>query len=204
MPAAGTAIAPAPASPDTAAAAAAPTASPQDQIGPPAPPVNPDAPPMVPNPPAPGSATTGTGGFQVGASYYDGVGGGATLVFTPQGAYLVPEVGIGFGPSVSANAGSNVNVPNAPQLQLGFTGGDQIGPVGYRGSGSVTVPLNDPSLQNTNVGGNFGFNAPGVAHQHPGNERPADQHPGLGQLQPGGGRHRRPAVFGHEPVVRRR
>ena len=174
MPAAGSAIAPrpAPASPDTAAAAAAPTASPQDQIGPPAPPVNPDAPPMVPNPPAPGSATNGTGGFQVGASYYDGVGGGATLVFTPQGAYLVPEVGIGFGPSVSANAGSNVNVPNAPQLQLGFTGGDQIGPVGYRGSGSVTVPLNDPSLQNTNVGGNFGFNAPGVATNIPGTNVP--------------------------------
>ena len=73
----------------------------------------------------------------------------------------MPEFGIGFGPSVSANAGSNVNVPNAPQLQLGFTGGDQIGDIGYRGSGSVTVPLNDPSLNNTNVGGNFGFNVPG-------------------------------------------
>jgi len=49
---------------------------------------------------------------------------GATLVAAPQGAYVVPEFGIGFGPSVSAAAGSNVNVPNAPQLQLGFTGGD--------------------------------------------------------------------------------
>ena len=102
-----------------------------------------------------------------------GVGGGATLVVTPQGTYLVPEFGIGFGPSVSANAGSNVNVPNAPQLQLGFTGGDQIGPVGYRGSGTVTVPLNDPSLQNTNVGGNFGFNVPGpVATNIPGTNVP--------------------------------
>ena len=78
---------------------------------------------MAPNP----TTTTGTGGVSVGASYYDGIGGGATLVATPKGMYIVPEFGIGFGPSVSANAGSNVNVPNAPQLQLGFTGGDQIG-----------------------------------------------------------------------------
>ncbi len=81
---------------------------------------------------------------------------------TPQGMYIVPEFGIGFGPSVSAQAGSNVNVPNAPQVQLGFTGGDQIGPVDYRGSGSVIVPLNDPSLNNTNVGANVGFNLPGI------------------------------------------
>ncbi|HUA07535.1 MAG TPA: hypothetical protein VMB27_26770, partial [Solirubrobacteraceae bacterium] len=101
--------------------------------------------------------------MSVGASYYEGLGGGATLVMTPQGAYIVPEFGIGVGPSVSAAAGSNVNVPNAPQVQLGFTGGDQIGPVGYRGSATVTVPLNDPSLQNTNVGANFGFNAPGTS-----------------------------------------
>jgi len=114
---------------------------------------------MVPNPTP--TTNAGTGGVSVGASYYDGIGGGATLVVTPQGAYIVPEIGIGFGPSVSAAAGSNVNVPNAPQLQLGFTGGDQIGPVGYRGSGTVTVPLNDSSLQNTNVGGSFGFNVPG-------------------------------------------
>ena len=73
----------------------------------------------------------------------------------------MPEFGIGFGPSVSAQRRLDVNVPNAPQLQLGFTGGDQIGDFGYRGSGSVTVPLNDPSLNNTNVGGNFGFNLPG-------------------------------------------
>ena len=95
----------------------------QDGLGPPTPPANPDAPPEAPNP----TPTTGTGGVSVGASYYDGVGGGATLVVTPTGTYIVPEFGIGFGPSVSANAGSNVNVPNAPQLQLGFTGGDQIG-----------------------------------------------------------------------------
>ena len=125
--------------------------------------INPDAPPMVANPTP--TTNAGTGGFSVGASYYDGIGGGATLVFTPQGAYIVPEFGIGFGPSVSAAAGSNVNVPNAPQLQLGFTGGDSIGPVGYRGSGSITVPLNDPS--NPNVGGNFGFNVPGVAQNIP-------------------------------------
>jgi hypothetical protein len=124
---------------------------------------------MVPNPTP---TTGGTGGVSVGASYYDGVGGGATLVVTPQGAYIVPEIGIGFGPSVSAAAGSNVNVPNAPQLQLGFTGGDQIGPVGYRGSGTVTVPLNDPSLQNTNVGGTVGFNLPGVATTVPGTSIP--------------------------------
>ena len=84
----------------------------------------------------------------------------------------MPEIGIGFGPSVSAAAGSNVNVPNAPQLQLGFTGGDQIGPVGYRGSGTVTVPLNDPSLQNTNVGGTVGFNLPGVSTTVPGTSIP--------------------------------
>ncbi|HEX4280139.1 MAG TPA: hypothetical protein VHZ27_05195, partial [Solirubrobacteraceae bacterium] len=156
---AGGAIAPTPA-PATAAAPATPSATPQDQVGPPAPPTNPDAPPMVPNPTP---ATGGTGGVSVGASYYEGVGGGATLVVTPQGAYIVPEIGIGAGPSVSAAAGSNVNVPNAPQVQLGFTGGDQIGPVGYRGSATVTVPLNDPSLQNTNVGANFGFNAPGTS-----------------------------------------
>jgi hypothetical protein len=35
-----------------------------------------------------------------------GPGGRATLVATPQGAYIVPEFGIGFGPSVSVNAGS--------------------------------------------------------------------------------------------------
>ena len=163
---AGAAIAPAPApapTPADAGAALAPALTPptapatQDGIGPPTPPANPDAPPQAPNP----TPTTGTGGVSVGASYYDGVGGGATLVVTPTGTYIVPEFGIGFGPSVSANAGSNVNVPNAPQLQLGFTGGDQIGDIGYRGSGSVTVPLNDPSLNNTNVGGNFGFNVPG-------------------------------------------
>ncbi len=163
---AGAAIAPAPAPPPTPAdagaalapAQTAPTApATQDGIGPPTPPANPDAPPQAPNP----TPATGTGGVSVGASYYDGVGGGATLVVTPTGTYIVPEFGIGFGPSVSANAGSNVNVPNAPQLQLGFTGGDQIGDIGYRGSGSVTVPLNDPSRNNTNVGGNFGFNVPG-------------------------------------------
>ena len=55
-----------------------------------------------------------------------------------------------------------MNVPNTPQLQLGFTGGDSIGPVGYRGSATVTVPLTDPSLQNTNIGANFGFNVPGT------------------------------------------
>ena len=163
---AGAAIAPAPTPAPTPAdagaaiapAQTAPTApATQDGIGPPTPPANPDAPPQAPNP----TPTTGTGGVSVGASYYDGVGGGATLVVTPTGTYIVPEFGIGFGPSVSANAGSNVNVPNAPQLQLGFTGGDQIGDIGYRGSGSVTVPLNDPSLNNTNVGGNFGFNVPG-------------------------------------------
>ncbi|HEY7815565.1 MAG TPA: hypothetical protein VIC62_20140, partial [Nakamurella sp.] len=125
---------------------------------------------MVPNPTP--TTNAGTGGVSVGASYYDGVGGGATLVVTPQGAYIVPEIGIGFGPSVSAAAGSNVNVPNAPQLQLGFTGGDQIGPVGYRGSGTVTVPLNDPSLQNTNVGGTVGFNLPGVSTTVPGTSVP--------------------------------
>ena len=146
----GAAIAPTPPPAQTAPAAA--QTDPQS--------INPDAPPRVANPTP---TTGGTGGVSVGASYYEGIGGGATLIATPQGMYIVPEFGTGFGPSVSAAAGSNVNVPNAPQLQLGFTGGDQIGPVGYRGSGTVTVPLNDPSLDNTNVGGNFGFNLPGTS-----------------------------------------
>ena len=160
----GAAIAPAPApttpapapadAGQSAPAASTPAAQPNPQA------INPDAPPVAPNPTP---NTGGTGGLSVGASYYDGIGGGATLVATPQGLYIVPEVGIGFGPSVSANVGSNVNVPNAPQLQLGFTGGDQIGPVGYRGSGTVTVPLNDPSPNNVNVGANVGINAPGTS-----------------------------------------
>lgn len=147
---AGSALAPtAGASPPGAGAPAETTAQTNPQT------INPDAPPMVQNP----TPATGTGGVSVGASYYDGVGGGATLVATPQGIYIVPEFGIGIGPSVSAAAGSNVNVPNAPQLQLGVTGGDQIGPIGYRGSSTITVPLNDPS--NPNVGLNLGLNAPG-------------------------------------------
>ena len=123
-------------------------------------PSNPDAPPMAPNP-APNNG--GTGGISAGASYYDGIGGGATLVATPQGAYIVPEFGIGFGPSVSVNAGSNVNVPNAPQLQFGGSYADQVGPVGLRGSATITEPLNDLGDPNAiNVGGNLGVNLPGI------------------------------------------
>ena len=123
-------------------------------------PSNPDAPPMTPNP-APNNG--GTGGISAGASYYDGIGGGATLVATPQGAYIVPEFGIGFGPSVSVNAGSNVNVPNAPQLQFGGSYADQVGPVGLRGSATITEPLNDLGDPNAiNVGGNLGANLPGI------------------------------------------
>lgn len=160
--AAGGALSPAPAAP----APVAPGQSAPAPFNPQA--INPDAPPMVANP-AP-STNGGTGGFSIGGSYYDGLGGGATLVATPQGMYIVPEFGIGVGPSVSAAAGSNVNVPNSPQLQVGFTGGDQIGPVGYRGSATYTVPLNDPS--NPNVGANFGFNLPGTLSNIPGTSVP--------------------------------
>ena len=82
---------------------------------------------------------------------------------TPQGAYLIPEFGIGFGPSVSVNAGSNVNVPNAPSLQLGGSISEQIGPVGVKGSASVTSPLNSVGDPNAaNVGANGGVNVPGI------------------------------------------
>ena len=183
---AGAAIAPAalaPTAPTPGAPAPAPAAP--GQSGPAFNPqaINPDAPPMVANPTS--ATNTGTGGFSIGASYYDGIGGGATLVATPQGAYIVPEFGIGFGPSVSAAAGSNVNVPNAPQLQLGFTGGDSIGPVGYRGSGSITVPLNDPN--NPNVGGSFGFNLPGTLTTIPGTSIPLTNLRVSGNYSPNGG-----------------
>ena len=115
---------------------------------------------MAPNP-APNNG--GTGGISAGASYYEGLGGGATVVATPQGAYIVPEFGIGFGPSVSVNAGSNVNVPNAPQFQFGGSYADQVGPVGLRGSATITESLNDLGEPNAiNVGGNLGVNLPGI------------------------------------------
>ena len=58
---------------------------------------------MAPNRSSPGN--TGTGGISAGGSYYQVVGGGVTLVATPQGNYIVPEVGVGLGPSVSVQAG---------------------------------------------------------------------------------------------------
>ncbi len=118
---------------------------------------------MAPNPPSPNSPTT-PGGVSISGSYYDGIGGGATLVVTSQGAWLIPEFGLGFGPSVAVNAGSNVNVPNAPSLQFsGSLTPEQIGPVGVRGSLSATFPLNTIGDPNTwNVGGNLGFNLPGL------------------------------------------
>jgi hypothetical protein len=116
---------------------------------------------MAPNP-TPAGSSTGTGGLSASGSYYEGFGGGATLVATPQGAYIVPEIGIGFGPSVSVNAGSNVNVPNAPQLQFSGSINDQCGPVGVRGSASITDPLNSDDPNAINVGGNVGVNLPGI------------------------------------------
>ncbi len=117
---------------------------------------------MVANP-GPPSASNTQGGISAGASYYEGLGGGATLVATPQGAYIVPEFGIGLGPSVSVNAGSNVNVPNAPSLQFGGTFSDQFGPVGIRGPASITAPTDQLANPNAyNFGGNVGVNLPGV------------------------------------------
>jgi hypothetical protein len=119
---------------------------------------NPDAPPEAPNP-TPNTAANG-GGFSIGGSYYEGIGGGVTIVATPQGNYIVPEVGVGLGPSVTANAGPNVTAPSGPSFQFGGTVSE--GPV--RGSLNGNIPLgeagNDPG--NWTFNGNAGVNVGGL------------------------------------------
>jgi hypothetical protein len=130
---------------------------------------NPDAPPEVANP-TPQSA--GNLGMSVGGSYYEGVGGGATYVATTNGNALVLEGGIGFGPSVSIQAGQNVTVPSGPSLQASTTVSNSLpGGLGYRGTVSASEPLSALNPDTTSAGtlandlsvsANAGLTVPGV------------------------------------------
>ena len=114
---------------------------------------------MIPNPTP---ATPGNFGISAGASGCLVVCGGATFVATPQGNYIVPEVGFGVGGSVGVDAGPKVTAPEGPELQGSAAYKFGLGPADIGGSGKVTVPLENPSPGNISVEGNIGVaNAPG-------------------------------------------
>ena len=83
--------------------------------------------------PNPAPNNGGSAGISAGASYYDGIGGGATLVATPQGAYIVPEFGIGFGPL----PGSRMKCTGTPSISTRWC----LNPLIFRSTARQSNPL---------------------------------------------------------------
>ena len=97
-----------------------------------------DAPPEVANPAPQAPQNVG---FSLGASFYDGIGGGAQIVSTTNGNYLVLEGGVGAGPSVSFAAGPGVTAPSGASFQASTTISESLAGVKGKGSFAVNVPL---------------------------------------------------------------